>query len=810
MGTSITGWGSADSHATTLNDGRQNPHPSAGTPYQTITPQQIYDMLAQPPTVAKEKAQWFIPSEYHAYDGRSHEAQRTKGKFNWLACDIDQGNPTLQEVAQAVRNVIGPNKAFIVYSSRSSTSENKKWRVLILLVQPIQGQWYGDFQEALFDALEYFGLQLDRTLARAAQLVYLPNKGEYYEYLVEGAELFDAVAHPHLTKRASEYHEVRKQISTGNGDLKTGPFISQFVQSNSIESMLVKYGFDRKGNSSHWRSPHSQSGSYSFQDRGDHWISLSHNDAAMGLGKATANGSRYGDAFDLKVHFEHQGNFDAAILAIKNAVYGSATAEHGRAVMEAVGRRRAQEAQAAAMLLKEQSFNLDDEEGNNSEWNLGWPPGIVGELAQWIYLSASRPIKQYAIAAALYFFSCTGRKYNVDGKGLNLFMMLVGGTGRGKGVVKTAVDLVVEAIMERAQDAALAGPFTHEIAVSEAGIRRALGSQNPICAYEEELGLTLLPLTSAKANANDIGLRKIMTRLFDSGRGKHLGIKQASGKENTKEAVHMPCMTIAGDTQPAVFRGLLGGGMVDVGFAPRMVPFFYYGKRLYHNKQAAANSVPPPALIAALQGLLEYSLRSADTVVDVRWTRGARDKHTQLDIEYTDKINADEAGAEMFNRAGDIIARVAALLAIGINHLDPTIDDECFDYAKAIVWTGLKESQRILATGGAGSGESVRLFKMRDAIRKFVSGSIGPDAKIRDYKTPKAVVDNDTIINERYFLRLLGQQVDFKGGDTRTTEQNIRETIKEAMAQGLIEEYTGVIILDKRTKQRLYQLGPDY
>jgi len=323
MNSCATGFGGNDTHALFLNDGRQNPHENAGFPYRTITIDQLYGMLADPPSVPKEAAQWIIPSAYHEADARSHAAQRERGSFHWLAADIDQGSPALGEVIETAAAVLGAG-AFVVYSSRSATADNLKWRVLIPLAAPIAGELYTDYADAIFDAFEHFGLILDRSLARTGQLVFLPNRGEHYEWHAQGEYLFDALTHPQLSSRAMEYNGVRKQIQQGESD-RTGPFISQFTGSNSIESLLRKHGFIQKGNSDHWRSPYSESGGFPFQNRGDHWISLSHSDGAAGLGKGTANGSRYGDAFDLFVHFEVGGDVAAAILRIKGTVYGAAS-----------------------------------------------------------------------------------------------------------------------------------------------------------------------------------------------------------------------------------------------------------------------------------------------------------------------------------------------------------------------------------------------------------------------------------------------------------------------------------------------------
>ena len=322
---SCTGFGGRDTHAVTLNDGRLNPSPSAGMPYGRIGDQEIYNLASDPPSVDKDKAQWIVPSSYNEYDARSHSAQRERGSFWWLAVDIDSGNPSLEMVRDVFVKVLGPEAAFLLYASRSATEGNRKWRGLIPLAQPIPGGNYTDYADSLFDAMEHFGLEMDRTLARPGQLVYLPNRGEFYQWLAHGTVRFDALGHPHLSARAAEYAKIRQAIREVSGDAKTGPFIGQFCSNTTISESLTKYGFEQKGSSDHWRSPYSTSGGFPFQDRGDHWISLSDSDAAAGLGKPTANGSRYGDAFDLYVHFEMGGDFDKAVASIKASVYGAAS-----------------------------------------------------------------------------------------------------------------------------------------------------------------------------------------------------------------------------------------------------------------------------------------------------------------------------------------------------------------------------------------------------------------------------------------------------------------------------------------------------
>lgn len=176
-----SGYGQSDTRAPILSDGRPNPHPSAGTPYKSVTGAEVVAMANSPATVAKDKAQWFIPSTYIGCDARTHDVQRTKGTFRWLTLDVDNNNLTLADVNATVSDVIG--EAFrLIYSTRSATEDNRKWRVLIPTANAIAGADFSDTQNAFFDLLENASagaLIPDRKLAGPAQLVYLPNRGVF-------------------------------------------------------------------------------------------------------------------------------------------------------------------------------------------------------------------------------------------------------------------------------------------------------------------------------------------------------------------------------------------------------------------------------------------------------------------------------------------------------------------------------------------------------------------------------------------------------------------------------------------------------
>ena len=302
-----------------------------GQPYEAITGADIRRLVMNPPSVEKERAQWFIPSTYADHDARSHDVQRKNGNFRWLTLDIDSNDLPLADVDAAVDAVIG-GCCRLIHSTRNATETNRKWRVLIPTANPIAGADFYDTQNAFFDLLENASkgaLITDRALAGPAQLVYLPNRGEFYEYKADKAAILDltpdhAIIQHRKAKRAAlaraeaEAKIARdRRIADRKAKMQAGDVspVDHFNTAHSVADLLARYGYIQDGSSRDWKSPMQQSGSYATRDFGDYWVSLSGSDADAGIGALTSSGNRRGDAFDLYRHFEHGGDFGAAVKA---------------------------------------------------------------------------------------------------------------------------------------------------------------------------------------------------------------------------------------------------------------------------------------------------------------------------------------------------------------------------------------------------------------------------------------------------------------------------------------------------------------
>jgi hypothetical protein len=300
-------------------------------------------MVSTPQAKEKIDADFFIPSTYREHDGRSHEAQRERGAFRMLALDIDRGNPSLDDVLAAVEAVCGP-VSLLAYSSSGATPENRKWRVLIPLAGVLSGADYELAQTALFDLLHANGIHPDGALARCGQPIYLPNVplGKrnpdltpifYQHCIVRGGMLrldADSAIRQEIDRRLEQYRLAAEQADRARAERErqraerrqkfpdqVSP-VDAFNADHTIEDLFARYQYERRGSSQHYRSRYQTSPSFATQNFVTHWVSLSGSDAAAGVGKSKSLGENsycWGDAFDLFVHYEHDGDFDKAVRA---------------------------------------------------------------------------------------------------------------------------------------------------------------------------------------------------------------------------------------------------------------------------------------------------------------------------------------------------------------------------------------------------------------------------------------------------------------------------------------------------------------
>ena len=329
----------ADRHVMCFK-GAADTHKGTSRDYRTIGLLDILGLAEKPTREPKEKALAILQTGYNGPDGRTHEVQREKGQFTCLCGDFDKDNRSLEDIQTAVDKFFGDNIALLIYSSSSATNENKKWRVVIPLQDVMAFGPWSELMHAWYAFMGAEGFVMDTSLLGAGQPVYMPNvrpelwvdgKPKFYNAHYEdgvGASADTPVVREWIAKLAAERvaDDARKaqaksqakprSVASANG-------IADFNSKHSVEDLMLEAGYEEspRGNDD-WRSPCQTTNSYATRvftdDAGNrYWVSLSGSDADAGLGRATAGGARFGDAFDIYVLFQMNGDFCKAIESLR-------------------------------------------------------------------------------------------------------------------------------------------------------------------------------------------------------------------------------------------------------------------------------------------------------------------------------------------------------------------------------------------------------------------------------------------------------------------------------------------------------------
>ena len=317
-----------------------------GEEYETRTLADIFN--AAPTNLDKLTGPAFIPSTYAEYDARSHDAQRQHGRFVALTADVDSGDHAPKAIQQAVAAFV-QDAAYLIYSSPHSRPGDRRWRVVVPLAEATSFDHWFDAQSALFAFLASRGIETDKALARAGQLVFLPNVPN--EHAKSGTALRDgdgaplyfqrhatALSRPGLKlaegavadgmaeirrRRAAdeaEREKMRAEAAQRRANKPRGDetsLIDDFNAANSVATMLEICGYTQNPQSPRdWRSPLQSGDTYATRVMdGDTWVSLSQSDTDAGLGYKFSAGC-FGDAYDLYAHYKHGGDHKAAYRAI--------------------------------------------------------------------------------------------------------------------------------------------------------------------------------------------------------------------------------------------------------------------------------------------------------------------------------------------------------------------------------------------------------------------------------------------------------------------------------------------------------------
>jgi hypothetical protein len=355
------------------------------------------------------------------------------------------------------------------------------------------------------------------------------------------------------------------------------------------------------------------------------------------------------------------------------------------------------------------------------------PPGLVGEIAQYIYAQAPRPVAEIALAGALGMFSgIVGRAFNVSGTGLNQYVLLLAPTGTGKEAIASGVDKLFNAVLHTVPAAAdFIGPS--EIASHQAIIKFMSAGPKSFASIVGEFGIYMQQMANVNAPPHLLGLRRFLLDAYNkSGEGKVLRPTIYSQKENNTKAVVAPAFTLLGESTPEKFYEGLHEGLISEGLLPRFTMIEYKGKRPALNPNFKL-AQPSFQLIEKLATICSHclNLNSQDKAVNVDFTPEAGQIFRDFDIFCDKQINSTdkEVKRHLWNRAHIKAMKMAALIAVGENPYDPKITAISANWAINLIHKDCSNLLEKFNMGeiGIDNDETKQMTKVCEFFKTFVS-----------------------------------------------------------------------------------------
>jgi hypothetical protein len=319
------------------------------------------------------------------------------------------------------------------------------------------------------------------------------------------------------------------------------------------------------------------------------------------------------------------------------------------------------------------------------------PPGLIGDVVEWMNGSADRPLPQANLGAALAFLgSLMGRRFEGPTRArTNLYCVGVAPTGRGKNHPLTA-------ITELATSSGVDGFLGPEGIKSETAIRKLLENKPTVVCMIDEMGEFIKKIMSKRASAHESGIRAIMLSIFSKANTTYHGSEGAMEKANP---IRNPNFCVYGTSTPEDLWTQFSTGNADDGFLPRWLVFDGGDKRVRPVTPEFDVSEPPRELAKKLHALLDVrppgNLNGTGMVnkpIRATWGDGAQDMFAALQDEMEDRMEEAKADRrfteqKVASRFAEHTIKLALIYAVGSaeDMRQPVISCAALHWARAVV-----------------------------------------------------------------------------------------------------------------------------
>ena len=435
---------------------------------------------------------------------------------------------------------------------------------------------------------------------------------------------------------------------------------------------------------------------------------------------------------------------------------------------------------------------------------ISFPPGLVGEVAYYIYSTSIRPISEIALAASLALIAgICGRSYNISGSGLNQYLVILARTGSGKEGAASGIDNLIAAIRPRVPIIdQFMGPAKF---ASGQGLVRTLDTTPCFVSILGEFGLTLQSMCDPRAHPALQTLKQVLLDVYaKSGCNKVIRSTAYSDIEKNTKIVLSPNVTILGESTPETFFSGLDSSHIAEGLIPRFSIMEYTGKRPPRNR--SANRAPDERLVDKMVEFVSISLQNNNSCHHIEKSAQALKLLDAFDIKADGIINAahTEVELQLWNRAHLKALKLSGLVAVGIDPSKPVVSGEVARWAIEFVERDVEIMLSRFKTGDIGQGESKQHIDLKRVIEAYLSA---PLTTVGKYGVSRQMA-NDQVIPYVYLVRRTANLAAFKN-DKKGASGALRSNLQDLLDGGLLVELSPTQVVARySTRGKAYAIGP--
>lgn len=391
------------------------------------------------------------------------------------------------------------------------------------------------------------------------------------------------------------------------------------------------------------------------------------------------------------------------------------------------------------------------------------PPGLVGELIDWMESSSDRPNRALLLGAALTLVgTIAGRRFaSPTNLRTNSYIVTLAPSGHGKDHALSQTKLLVEAAgLDR-----FVGPAR---IMSASALRRLIKREPAVACFIDEFGGFMHQIHDKRGGLHNTMIRNDMMEVFSSA-GSFFAGSEYANEEAIK--IYAPNFSVSGTSTPAQFWASLTSMSSVDGLLARMIVIDVAGAKPARRTPPVNRRDVPSSLVTALHQLADAGSTSGN-LAKIRG--GAPEPHVApLDADGEDVLarftaeldategTADEEALPFINRAREHAIKLALTVAIGVDPAAPVIDGAVMDWACRLARLSMSTLIRESADRIADNDRAAAVNRVYGLIKSagkegITEGRIGNRAKGIDARMRSQILNDLQMGGKVVFLKVAG------------------------------------------------------